>query len=895
MESRLKTSCEALRITWTPYTLDRTLRRGRGGPVRFVDVAHGAVVIEYEPPRSFKGAAGAQLEHAREQANEYVDLLSAEEGRAPEQYVTVAWDGAHISFGRRVDDRYEWNPLQSFDLSAAKRLLGHLRDDGAPLVHPRLLSQRVGPASEVGEALLPPLYQAVRRAASARLAKGRTTKTQLLFFEWRRLFGQVVGVPSERLARYLVELSEAHDAKYTEDPTAYLFALNTYIALVAKLVAALALPHATTDIGDPALAPAERMRYLESGELFYDAGVVNMLNGDFFSWYLDDADWPAFEPGLDRLIGELRGVNFDMTRKAPESVRDLFKGLYMTFVPSGLRHALGEYYTPDWLAAHALDTIDWQPQHSTLDPTCGSGTFLLEALRRRLAVAAEDTTAAEILDGLYGMDLNPLAVLAARASIVVSLGHRLEPKRPIRIPVYLADAANPATVRDGVYHHDFDTEHGERHFHMPSSMVHHSDYFAVMQRVRELINDGEDTNTILDTIGDEAAIHSLDRNGREHLSSTLDTLVDLKKNEWDGIWCAVLADRFAAGAVPRVRAIVGNPPWVKWSHLPRPYAQSIVSHCRELGVFSDDTWVGGIESDISTVILYRAVEKYADNDGVLAFFITGTVFANESSQGFRRWRLAATASGTGAPESLQVVNVEDYAAVAPFEGVSNHATLLVLRRNRQETAYPVPYTVWRPPVDRKGRPRRVFDNADQFRDEARPTKLLAQPVPGTDAGPWLKGITAQHEVWAHLFGAQDAAYRARKGVTTDANGVFFLTASDGKNGLVRVQNEPALGRRPVPQVRKLIEETHLFPLLRGEGVAAFRATVDPNYRVLVPQRGKDGDSDLRKAAPYTYRYLNGFKELLESRSSYKRFQQRTGAPFWSLWSTGPYTFSPFKV
>ena len=27
---------------------------------------------------------------------------------------------------------------------------------------------------------------------------------------------------------------------------------------------------------------------LESGELFADAGVANMLNGDFFAWYLDD-------------------------------------------------------------------------------------------------------------------------------------------------------------------------------------------------------------------------------------------------------------------------------------------------------------------------------------------------------------------------------------------------------------------------------------------------------------------------------------------------------------------------------------------------------------------------------------------------------------------------------
>ena len=50
LENALETACKALGITWTPYTLDLSLLGGEGR--RFVDVAHGAVVIEYEPPRS---------------------------------------------------------------------------------------------------------------------------------------------------------------------------------------------------------------------------------------------------------------------------------------------------------------------------------------------------------------------------------------------------------------------------------------------------------------------------------------------------------------------------------------------------------------------------------------------------------------------------------------------------------------------------------------------------------------------------------------------------------------------------------------------------------------------------------------------------------------------------
>ena len=56
-----------------------------------------------------------------------------------------------------------------------------------------------------------------------------------------------------------------------------------------------------------------------------------------------------------------------------------------------------------------------------------------------------------------------------------------------------------------------------------------------------------------------------------------------------------------------------------------------------------------------------------------------------------------------------------------------------------------------------------------------------------------------------------------------------------------------------------------------------------------------GDPNLHLSAPDTALYLAKFKSRLEQRSSYKKFQKRQGAPYYSTWSTGPYTFSPYKV
>jgi hypothetical protein len=61
----------------------------------------------------------------------------------------------------------------------------------------------------------------------------------------------------------------------------------------------------------------------------------------------------------------------------------------------------------------------------------------------------------------------------------------------------------------------------------------------------------------------------------------------------------------------------------------------------------------------------------------------------------------------------------------------------------------------------------------------------------------------------------------------------------------------------------------------------------------VPQRGMHGDPNLPATAPRTHQFLSQFEAWLRQRGSYRRYQARQ--VFWSTWSTGPYTFSNYKV
>lgn len=884
LENALELACSELSIPWTPFQLERALKE-KGKPTKFADVAHGAVIIEYEPPKSFKGRAGSKANHARFQAEEYAELISAEEGRSLQEYVLVAWDGAHITFGHFDGTNAVWEDVVAFDKTSANRLLSALESNGRPLVHPQLLQSLVGPDSEYGAALIPELYASICKADSS----PATTKTKMLFSEWRRLFSQVVGFQPAQMKGLLARQEISHDQPYQDNPAAYLFALNTYIAILAKVVVACALPRASQDVLEPSVSVVDRLRAVESGELFEHAGILNMLSGDFFCWYLDDSDWLHYKPHLEAMLGKLRGVDFTVSKKHADTTRDLFKGIYERFIPREVRHALGEFYTPDWLAEHGMDLLEWQPADSLTDPTCGSGTFLLEAIRRRRKINS-NATAQSLLAGIHGIDLNPLAVLAAKGSLAVFLSPHLTPSHPIRLPVYLADAVHPATVDlFSNYSHVLHTELGPREFSVPERMIEHLDFFKVFATLRMLIDADYPATKICNAILSDLQGMGLEPSDISVINTTVVNLVELHDQGWNGIWCSILADRFAAGAIPRSSHICGNPPWVKWSNLPKEYAKSIQQHCRGLGVFSKDKWVGGIESDISTVITYQAIKHYLNHDGRLGFFLPGSVFTTESSAGFRRFSI------DNGRLPCRVLLVEDYRDIRPFDGVSNHPTFLLLQRDAV-TRFPVPYRSWSAAKNGNSNTR-AYASADQFCSTAKRIDGIAVPVPGGNGErPWLVGSEQEQAVFSKVFAASEKPeYKARKGITTDRNGIFWVRATDAVgHGLVTIRNAADIGKtKGIPQITAEVESEHLFPLLRGRGVAPFNAKPDTDLRILVPQRGMHGDPDLPTTSPNTFKFLNRFKNCLEQRSSLRRFQK--GQEFYSLWSTGSYTFAPFKV
>ena len=121
----------------------------------------------------------------------------------------------------------------------------------------------------------------------------------------------------------------------------------------------------------------------------------------------------------------------------PDRAGDPLKRLYLELMPPSRRHARGEYYTPDWLADHVLDRLGYQgdARLRVLDPACGSGTFIVQLMRRARSNPRSRRMPPRELLGLLtrnivGFDVNPLAVLTARTNMLLALGDLLQHAPP---------------------------------------------------------------------------------------------------------------------------------------------------------------------------------------------------------------------------------------------------------------------------------------------------------------------------------------------------------------------------------------------------------------------------------------------------------------------------------
>ncbi|MGA2518412.1 MAG: N-6 DNA methylase [Thermodesulfobacteriota bacterium] len=877
------------------------------------DALHGLVIIEYEPPKAFRSKKS--IDHAFDQLFDYI----CGEAKATKEtlflfdpkFRGVGFDGEQIFFVQyggdknkpkiklEKDEFIRMGPYP-FDPQSARTLLTYLRSLSRELLTAENLAQVFGPGSEIAPTAVSAFVDALENWGTERVI--------VFLNEWKRLFGIVYG---EQFGAHQEEevraLADLYKVSRETDFQKLLFSVHTYFALLMKFIAAeiitlkesslnssfcLNLAHASKDDFKNQLAN------IEDGWIYTNRGITNFLEGDFFCWYLDALSL-RLEAAIRDMTRSLSEFEPATTLINPESTRDLLKKLYQYLVPQEVRHKLGEYYTPDWLAELTLNEVgyDGNTLKRFLDPACGSGTFLVLAIQKAREYGRANReppieTTERILANIWGFDMNPLAVIAARTNYLFALADIVHELPSVEIPVYLADSVLWPERRRGQLNlpprgESIPTPTSLQTFFVPRIWI--KDEGFLMRKAAPLVEKMAKEQYTVSEAMEQFKKEGLVFPPHEEVVETFyGGILKLEKQGKNRIWARFLKNVFAPMIADKFDFVVGNPPWIRWGYLSKEYREATLLLWQNYGLFSlkgHAARLGGGEKDFSMLFAYAAIDYYLKEGEKLGFLITQEVYKSKGAgEGFRRFRL-------GDKEYFKVLKAHDLVTVQPFEKAANKTAMIILKKG-SATTYPVPYTLWK---RKKGVGRIPTDSS--LKDALtllQKQKLLAQPI-GSATGSW-QTISEKQKGLKAIEG--ENAYKARRGASTEPYGVFWLEVKEVlSDGNIIVRNMAERGTSSIQQVEEAIEPNLVFPMVAGADIDRWGA-LTKNYVVISqdPKARKGFNEGTMKAShPRTYSYLLRFKKELCNRASFKKYHLEVGNPFYSQYNVAEYTFARYKV
>ena len=872
------------------------------------DAVYNRLILEYKAPGVLRESNSYRAnKEAIDQVEGYIKGLARRERHKPERVAGVVLDGNYFIFMRIKEGvSHTESPMKVDDYSTEHflKLLASLSTELALI--PENLIRDFGENTPTSRKAVSTLYK--------ELTETKSPKVKALFQQWALQFGEVCDY--EAASELKIE-SFARMFGITVqrvEPFPFFFCLHTYYATFIKLLAVqvvhyYAMPRLGTNLRQAAAFGSDQLKsYLgrvEDGEIFRQLGITNLLEGDLFRWYLDAWNEPIYQAvkGIVAVLANYSLVTLDVD---PDTTRDLLKKLYQQLMPGELRHNLGEYYTPDWLAERLLNMLEGgkfegNPDKRLLDPACGSGTFLVIAIKKIREYAGdkmlpESQILEKILSNVVGFDLNPLAVISARTNYLLALGDLLQHRKgEISIPVYLCDSImTPQEGQDmfgkGILR--FNTAVGP--LALPRSLIDARFIDPLANFMEEAVKLNLSREQFTKMLTERfPLIPERDDRDIEVVYQLYDKLLNFEQQGINGIWARIIKNAFAPLFNSEFDYIAGNPPWVNWESLPENYRRETFPLWQKHNLFSYkgfEAILGKAKDDISILMSYVAMDKYLKRDGKLGFLITQSVFKTAGAgQGFRRFKL-----GDGKP--LQVLHVDDMVELQPFEGAANRTSVVILQKGRP-TKYPMPsYLYWR--KTSKGKSIATTSKLEDVLQMTERKQFAAEPVDTEDpTSPWLTGKPKAIKAVKKVLGRTN--YVARTGVYTGgANGVYWMDIIDRRpDGLVLIANITEGAKRQVESVQMAIEPDLLYPLLRGRDVKRWQA--EPSAYVILTHKFGMGlnaipENEMKTSYPKTYQYLKRFEVVLRERAAYKRYF-RSDAPFYSMFDVGDYTFAPYKV
>ena len=620
-----------------------------------LDAIVNNLIIEYKHFSKLKKKE--DIDKATAQVEDYLKALYKNDTI---KYSAILTDGRKISYFSFVDEDIEHSTLKEISVKDLNTIItAILNNDTKSFVPQNILKDFsiYTSVDTVSKLLSKELFNLIMNFP--------TEKTLMLLNEWENLMHLSVNDDmgqSNDIEKRRKDLSRIFEITINNAETEYkaLYALQTTYAIIVKLIACKVIDKLNYNNKSSAyfdltqISSLELQKFLsdmEDGYSYKSNNIDNLLEGDFFSWYSDEKQWNdtiyIHIKEAIQIIDKYSAFSFNIHYNPI----DIFKDLYMSIIPKSIRHSMGEYFTPKWLSDYVVEnsTRNLNSKWKAIDPCCGSGIFIISLIKKivgdreliNISDEEKENLKKEILSRVYGIDINPLSVLSARVGYFMALlpfGKIAD----IEIPVYLGDSAIvPKKIEiDNIECYSYKIVNNKLPFEaiLPVRFVKSADFEKNMNELQSLVKTDRSEIlylSIFSQLSDEEKRSDLLLDKIQTLSSNL---VTLHKNHWDGVWIRIITNFMMIARFSEFNLIIGNPPWVKWEHLPAAYASRIKNFCDVKHIFCNDGGqYGGTQLNICALIANVTTTNWLAKNGTLAFLMPDSLMSQNSYEEFRNF------------------------------------------------------------------------------------------------------------------------------------------------------------------------------------------------------------------------------------------------------------------
>lgn len=870
-----------------------------------IDSKIGALIIEYKHHSKLK--TENQRDVASSQLSNYLTSLNNEEST---EYIGILTDGIQckiitIEFGHIHEGAFEKISFRHLDRIIKSIILL----EKVALTPKNLVKDFCGSDQNISKDLSICLFKTLKTSATGR--------SIMLFNEWKELFRLAHDDNSKQKAieerRKSLEEYINYNLRSNEDEYLALYAIQTTYAIIVKIIAfkvisKIRFNKSLNRFDTLSEADFNTLRYqmnsLEEGAIFRTLGIGNLLEGDFFAWYCSSNQW---SDQIGALVQEIFKILVPYEDKAlfqgGENVQDLFRELFMKIIPDKVRHSLGEFYTPSWLADNLIrESIELSPvkeNWTALDPCAGSGTFVTILIKHVLLEASNlsnEEKLKAVLTRVKGIDLNPLAVLTSRINYFINISHLISEEDEFEIPIYLGDSSYvPTTVFiDDVecVNYSIRTIKGHINIDIPKSAISDASLFSrTMTSIEQDIHnlDADGIHQKISSITNE---NELTAEISRRIRLLADQFVDLEKNEWNGIWARIVTNFLTTSNLGKFDLVVGNPPWIDWKNLPTGYRERVKSICIDRHLFSGDSITGGINLNICALISNVSATNWLKTNGVLAFLMPQTIIFQQTYEGFRKLIVDDSSN-------LYFQQFFDWTKSGnPFHPVTHKFLTFFLSRKQVDYNKGVPVKYY---IKNKGFDLRNYRNVTDFgllKDVFTESDAFAgQCIENTSIFSYGKDEKSLRD-FSKISGT--SFYIGRDGIDFYPQELYMLSIDkdfpiSSKRVFVKNFQNPRATHR-ISETTVPIETKYLFPLVRSVEIDRFHIK-DHSYVVPFPydernMRAPVGLKDLTKDSPLLANFLYQFKGLFSAKTDYNKkiIGEKHSSEFYALTRVGEYTF-----